>query len=379
MDRLQPLNFSTIPRYSETPIVEIPKYVFENCNQVTCHDYKPAYLDALRKRVVSITKSEIHEMTKGNPEKETTFGEECDWVYGLDRLEKEFLDQKEAPEALLTIENVIEINSWFSRMCNDQLGQYRTEGIRWPKATASKSLTPLGYTTMEIFEYVILIDIKKKHSECSEKELLSKQVKYLSEISDPFEESKTVSFHIEDCLAVYDSFMELGLNSNTILQYQGQNFDKDFKPTLKKHFVQVQKENRPNKRDKTHIDIAKYIHKHVHYFPCPEGLVPQLSKCLKTIQNPEMHPIEKASRIWFEVVRLHISHEANKRTGKALGSVILLHYGYLPPLIDKESTDAYVQCLSDTFEEKEGVTRFTQFIAQKIFETQEKMKKLEIV
>ena len=365
MDCVQPLNFNKIPRYSEKPIVKIPKYVFENGN-----DYKPMYLDILRKKVTTITKSEIHEMTKGNPEKATIFGEEFDWIYGLDKLEKEFLDQKEDPEALLTIEKIIAINSWFSRMCNDHPGQYRTEGARLPKRVSGKPLTALEYATMEIFEYIMFLDLKKKNSECSEKDLLSKQFRCLSEISDPFKEPKRISFHIQDCLAVYDLTVETGREKKMMIQYEDQVFDETFKPAVKQQLIQVQNDNRPNKGHKTHIDVAKYLHKHVHYFPYPEDIVPELSTCLKTIQNPEMHPIEKASHIWFEVARLRVSDEASEGTGKALGSVILLHYGYLPP----ENTGAYTQCLNNNFEEKEGAIRFTQFVAQKIFETQEKMK-----
>lgn len=76
-------------------------------------------------------------------------------------------------------------------------------------------------------------------------------------------------------------------------------------------------------------------------------------------------------------MRIHISHEANKRTGKALGSVILLQHGYLPPLITKEYEKQYVDVLKYSFKNpnrEEGFNSFLKFIIEMILRTQNLVK-----
>lgn len=122
-------------------------------------------------------------------------------------------------------------------------------------------------------------------------------------------------------------------------------------------------------RNGNELDIICWLEEACHYFPSPENISEELETSIKAVQREKLHPIEKACRIWYDIVRIHISHEANKRSGKALGSIILLSNGYLPPKIGKESTEEYVKLLSDGFEQDDGFERFVSFIAGKITET----------
>lgn len=53
-----PFSLSEISPFSPEPIKTVPQYVFENCNQVTCNQYKPFYLSLLRERAKVITAPE---------------------------------------------------------------------------------------------------------------------------------------------------------------------------------------------------------------------------------------------------------------------------------------------------------------------------------
>lgn len=85
-------------------------------------------------------------------------------------------------------------------------------------------------------------------------------------------------------------------------------------------------------------------------------------------------PIEQAAFIWWEIVRIHISSDANKRTGKALASIILLQNGYLPPLITQEDEDLYIDTFINNFDKKDGFENFKQFVVNMIIKTQEHFK-----
>ena len=129
---------------------------------------------------------------------------------------------------------------------------------------------------------------------------------------------------------------------------------------------------------KNQFNATQWLKDHMHYFPNPSDVVPQMQECLNEIQKPSLHPIEQASRIWFDIVRIHISHEANKRTGKAMGSLVLLANGYLPPKITKEDEKKYVKTLENSFEKLGGLADFTNFVAGKVLDAQKEYHDLKI-
>ncbi len=98
-----------------------------------------------------------------------------------------------------------------------------------------------------------------------------------------------------------------------------------------------------------------------------------MQKVLEELKYIE-HPIARAAYLWFQIVKIHPWHEANKRTGKALASLILLQHGYLPPLITKEDEPRYRQVFLKNFDKPNGHRAFISYIAELIVKTQEKFK-----
>lgn len=337
------IELDSVPR-SDEPIRIIPKYVFENCNQVTCNNYQPSFLKLLRDRAKEIKLSELQKMI---PDKDTltTKAEEFDWVYGLDYLEENVLSDKNfirLRESYFTVDNIIEINGIFSRFCNDRPGKFRERGIRWPKKD------------LDLEENAVLsyLEGKLQHDEGAD---------WYSTLSDPYCKPKVHKISVIEIRG----FLTFARDNPEEVVFEDKKIkNKDINPLR----VNEWKKKYGMRKNKV-IDMTRWLQDHVHYFPPPSGIKSELQKSLDSIKDPKMHPIEKASRIWLEIVRLHISHEANKRTGKAIGSMILLAYGYLPPKIAKGDTQEYVKGMERAMEEKEGYKRFTQFIARKIIAT----------
>ena len=60
------IDFPAVPRYSDEPIRTFPKHVFENCNQVTCHEYDNEELPALRRKAKACTKADLERWQRDN-------------------------------------------------------------------------------------------------------------------------------------------------------------------------------------------------------------------------------------------------------------------------------------------------------------------------
>lgn len=342
------IQFQDVPRLSQ-PITKIPKYVFENCNQATCHDYDPKRLKVLRDVAKVIKLDQI----KGESEEERTKkAEEFDWVCGLDHLETVVLcDPKfqESRESYFSLENIIVINGIFSRLCNKQSGQYRSEQILWEK----RSFEPAeAFVAPKLIEYFDEVHGKDWFSTLS---------------NHPYQEPKLCLLPIGllgRLFSMGQNGPEKFANLETGEMLSEEKKKEAFNYSLFSQWITEYREGTTGK-----LNMTRWFEDRYHFFPSPSRIRSDLQKVLIAIRDPKMHPIEKASRIWLEIVRVHISHEANKRTGKAIGSAILLSYGYLPPKISKEDTKEYMDTLYAGMEEEGGQKRFTQFIARKIVET----------
>ncbi len=132
-----PVEYALVPKFSETPIKKIPKYLFENCNQITCNNYQPLYLEALRFKAKTISKEDCVIWLKNHPNvsqaEAVAKGEEFDWFYGLDCLETELLPEGQQFLKALNIDAIIRYNGMFSRLGNINPGEFRVRGIRWAK------------------------------------------------------------------------------------------------------------------------------------------------------------------------------------------------------------------------------------------------------
>lgn len=352
------IDLDSIPKFQETPITIIPKYVFENCNQVTCNQYQRDYLTALREKVKNPASFKLEKYKK---EKRVKKEEELDWVYGLDYLEKTYLQDPsfiENPSKAFTVPDLIKINGLFSRLCNDRPGEFRDKPIRWQK----KEFSPNESVIVNKLEPII----------CS---TAGMGPEWFASISDPLAQPNEPALEgsvlqlMRGTLKKYKDHPEaLRLRTPEELEW----LEKDpIDPGIVDEWAEMYCVDGK-------FSLIRWLKDRLHFFPVPSKIQEELQKTLDSIAEPQMHPIEKACRIWLDFVKIHPSHEANKRTGKGLGSIIFLPYGYLPPKIGKADSEEYVKILEESFERIDGCARFTQFIARKIIETQEEYRSKSI-
>ncbi len=347
--------FSQVPRFSDSPITKIPKYVYENCNQVTCHTYSDESFLQHKKSAESCTKKELAKDFMYSSEAErTSRGEELDWIYGLSALEQELLPAGSHLVQALTVQRVIRYNGMFSRMDNLNPGQFRTHAIRWPKY----DISDLNESTVMYALEMILI--KQFGQEATNQKLRG--------ISDPKLRKTTLLFPRTAIEDIIRKNLEIAARGELVfLDEQAKvNYEAN-RHTITPDVVKTWIEKQGRTDDK--LNITQWLGERVHYFPLPLEIPRQLDASLEAIKDPRMHPIQKAAKIWFDVVDLHISHEANKRTGKALASAILLSFGYLPPKIGPANAKEYVKTLIDGLEDPQGLEKFTQFVLKMMVKT----------
>ncbi len=106
-------------------------------------------------------------------------------------------------------------------------------------------------------------------------------------------------------------------------------------------------------------------------FRLPNEIEEHLHKALEDLSTSSLHPIEKAARIWLNIVRIHPFNGAHKRIGKAIASRILLEHGYLPPLLISSDYQLYKQTLIDSLDPRQGDELFTQFVTRMVKRAQD--------
>ncbi len=120
------------------------------------------------------------------------------------------------------------------------------------------------------------------------------------------------------------------------------------------------------------VHLGVWEGKRRHDFPSPHVIESSLEEVLALLQNDDLHPIEKAARVWYEIVQIHPWDVANKRTGKGIGSMIFLEHGYLPPLIsEKGEAERFGRLFIEGFEKEDGYKSFVEFIAHAVEKTQQ--------
>jgi len=351
------VDLPSIKPFQEEPIKTIPKYLFENCNLEICNNYNSEYLMLLRAKARVITPYDII-ILKIDDSKKKEKAKEFDWIYALDQLEKEYLKNETLMlDTALKIEDLKKMNGYLSRLTENpklrdnsvpkhQPGDFRKINTRWSK----NNLNVNELIAIKLFE-------KEISKDCPAGSIGS--------ISDDLVTSKSffvkASF-LRKKLQYYKKHPNLPeLAENAFLI-----------PDIDPEIVENWKDS--NGR----INICKWLKARMHYFPNFLNIQSELQSSLDSIKDPKMHPIEKAAKIWFDIVRIHTFYEGNKRTGKAIGSAILLLNGYLPPFIKEEDYKEYIDCFEKNFEEKDGHIPLTNFIAKKILEIQKKSRDEEI-
>lgn len=345
----------TVQPFSSEPITKIPRYVYENCNQVTRYKWNDKFLENLKGRVQKLKPEAVAKKYK-NKEEYVKNAEGFDWVYGLDYLEREYVQKNKDLAECLTIDEVKKINGLFGRLVSDIPGEFRKKDIFWNKN---------AYTyTENLFKTINVEGIM----------IASMLMKRFGRIPVCLEFDEQNNIKVGSLIKVVD-FLE----KNFTVKVPGVD---NIKQTVDlqeiENWVQETTEKFPDNALKPYpervINWALWVEKRGHMFPKAELIESQVAQALEKIKDPAMHPIRKAAFIWFEIVRIHISHEANKRTGKAFASVILCQNGYLPPLITAEDEKRYIAVLRDNFDDENGFEKFLKFVVDMIVKTQEKAK-----
>lgn len=278
--------------HSDSPLTHIPKYIFENCNQVTCHSYSDKLLETLKKGSQNLN---VELLKKVYKEKENAYVnklEELNWIYGLDRLEKELLPLGPRNiETALSVEKVMQYNGYLSReIADSDAGKMRTRNISWSKGDKNfiekiaASLFELKIEEIYGPNFLVSPSSGNKKFFMKKKELISKMTGKL-----------VLRYEAKD-----ENYINQGLASVT--------------PEKVEEAVNQWIKGQGNKKER--LDIIKWLKDNHHYFPSADKIPQELENSLKKIQDDKMHPIEKACRLWYDIVRIHISHEANKRSGK---------------------------------------------------------------
>lgn len=339
----------SIQPISSKPISDVPKYVYENCNQVTCNQYHDDYLKLIQIKAHSITLKQFNEIVET---KKTSQGEELNWVNGICEISLALNDCHTKGvhfEDALTVDDVKRYNGLFSRFFDENNGEFRKEGIKWPKGDKSFE--------EELF-YKILAGVILKDYQTD----LPKLSEFGSKLSLVVPQKKIVN----KIKKLVPNKGEVELSSNASEKYRNEveNF------THPKFLQTIDRWRVEQKITGKNIDLYQWLRDRFHFFPAAETIPAQLKETLKSIKHKEMHPIEKAAKIWYDIVQIHISHEANKRTGKALASAILLSHGYLPPKIGKDDAEEYKKVFIEGFGKVDGLANFTQFVARKVLDAQ---------
>ncbi|MCC5831901.1 MAG: Fic family protein [Chlamydiales bacterium] len=348
-----------VPKASGSPIRRIPPYLFENCNQVVCKNYDPRFLALMRERVGKINEAKTPEQA-----------EEIDWIYGLDQIERGLLQGPEKVESKLSMESIMQINGYFSRIISGkEAGRMRQVAMNWPlrdRETVDAVLQQIAMSQIfSVYGESIENDPEKlrgkvclmkatyltKHLKLHKQQIIQGELQLIDpSTGKPASEERVDQFKEMKDQEVLDVY-------NAALKLQNEKLGAQKK--------------KPNK----FLDAIQYLFDNNHFFPPPESIRSGIEASITYVQRDENHPILKACRIWYDIVRIHISHEANKRTGKAIGSAILLSYGYLPPVISKKDSNEYEQCLINGFSKgEEGFEGFVQFIVKQMIETYQMMK-----
>jgi hypothetical protein len=332
------VDVNDIQPFSTSPLSIVPHYLYENCNQVTRYTWTPEHIKKLKSAVKTITKKKLEAKYKDQQELIKN-AEVYDWIHALNLIETEYLSKD---IKAFSLEDLKKINGRITRLVVGNQGELRDRSIVWRKRDLS--------VTEEIF-----IHYYSEHIQ----DLLHNRDRYLK------------LDHVTKELAIKDLMKwATVLNGPTWKLIDPQTGKIGKVDTQEIETWEQEDAVRPN-HTAGRMNWLEWEKSRLHIFPLPNEIEPQLKSALKLIQDAQFHPIEAAARIWYEIVRIHPWGEANKRTGRAVASLILLKHGYLPPLITKENASRYQKILLEGFEKEDGHVPFIHFIAELVAKTQQ--------
>lgn len=334
-------------------------HVFENFNQAIRVPLPPQFMDILKMGARVITKEEIALFaTKGDQEAACKRGEEWDWIYGLDALETEFKGKgpDELINQLLTVDTVMRYNGLFSRMENPTPGEFRKTNIQWHKRESNMNQMIAEAVIHGLLEQRTGMNVAVYFAQCKGPKNPEVLVK-LSEVT------QTVQRVLKE-----DYLFDERSDPETIRYWYEHQHELNIPEAFKKW---AKEQGRTDK-----LDLFQWLKDRNHYFPLADTLPKELETSLASVRDAkDMHPIEKACKVWFDIVRIHVSHEANKRTGKAFAWTILSAHGYIPPIIGKNQEREFLDAFFKGLFGNDEHLHLTCFVARLLKEQNNKTEK----
>lgn len=284
------LTTSAMENPIKLPLKEVPAYLFANPTQGQVYNWNATQLDPLKKYFAEITSTKLVALKKKTEKDQEAY---C-WIHSLLCMQKKFLTK---PIATFSINDIKELNKSLTISITDKPGEIRALLACWPIRDLSQS------------EQNLLFILNQKHPGLVEQASL---------------QGKPIGLDPKSLKTLNEKYMVQ--NSGATL------WEDTFIDSL-------------TGLDGV-INVSEWLRGTQHVFTHPQKINPLLSEMLKTIAVMEeslKDPIEIAAYVWFETVRIHPFYEANKRTGRALASIILMQHGYRPPLITSEDVTGYVK------------------------------------
>ncbi len=357
---------ANIQPFSATPFDHVPAYVYANPTQYKNSNWTPALFARIKCAANTATKAQIQSLAAASfkdsqpsskvlAAKYTELAESYDWVHTMNLIEECLRDDRP-----LTINLIKEVNARLTRLTIATEGDFRTRNALWLqsqlspterlfwlyvqkdpnyadifKALGNSSSIPFCETSRG------LLDNKDRHLRVTDN-------KYIS--TDSIRELLSI---LDDrgCVITHDTHERLIIDRTLADQWETEEC--------------ASAEHR-----KGHINIHTWIDKRTHRFPDARTIEVLLSDALNDINSNQLHPIEAAVSIWWNMAFIHPFNGAHKRTGKALASYLLLRCGYLPPCITNDQAQLYHQILKASLEA--GPEVLLHFVVSLIGEAQKK-------
>lgn len=329
---------SSIHPINQTQATTIPQYVYENCTQYVKYSWKPEILQGRKANASTIslpaisrsvqqafpqlTRHEINNKIIYNCE---TYG----WIDGIQYIEKFIGDIQSFFSVQTFVSNLRELNRKITRLTAERPGELRTQEIFWPKRE-------LTVSEQSFHHYV------QNHTE----EIMTGKDFYLK--------IKNNKLHILDIKRLLSSITK-GLDTTTGI--------------IRDITLDASEVNNWGCDANGFLDYMQWMLERNIPFSLPQDIQTDLTRISDLIIKTDMHPIEKAALVWYELVKIHPFEEANKRTSKAVAALILLHHGYAVPLIAREDAETYTDILIEALD-KNKPEIFVSFIAQMVQKTQ---------
>ncbi len=339
----------TIKPVSKKPILKIPSYVFENCNQVTRHAWSADHLAKLRKAAGNVTREILQEKCSKNGvfnlQSYTAMVETYEWINALNYIETH-LQAKDS--SVPTVHEIKKINYYATRLTSEIPGEFRQGDKQWP----------LGTPTLEEFIFFQTMD-----GTIFRKKLFNGEhyITYNPKTTDiPIEGIKALLEHYKN-----DNLCETAARHHTDAATAALLVSRPINPDIVYSWLAEQEGSK-----ECTINFDEWRKRRIHIFPSFKIAPVLLSKFLHDLQMSSHSPVIKAILIWLEIVRIHPFEDAHKRTGKLAASRILLQNGYLPPLITREDAEEYKELLKKALRTSDEPVAFVQFIVRLIDRTQ---------